>query len=353
MKSFEFRNNTLDLIRLIAALQVVVVHSIHHLEIDVSQEIMSWLSRFPGVPIFFVVSGYLISASYQRSDSIIHYYQNRFLRIYPGLWFCFLVSVISILLFSSAQLELASFSKWSAAQLTIVQFYNPDFLRDYGVGVINGSLWTIPVELQFYIILPVLWWLFKIGKSHSGQLILFGLFVIFLIFNVFFMAYREANESLLTKLITVTVLPYLYIFLIGIFLQRNLWFVEKVLFRKFWIWLLLYLSTSFILERFDFTIGGNYLNPISATLLALTTIAAAYSFSEKTGKILKGNDISYGVYIYHMVVINVLVEHEVVGSMISFIIVLTVTLLLSLFSWLVIEKKALGLKSYSLRRQRL
>jgi peptidoglycan/LPS O-acetylase OafA/YrhL len=43
-----------------------------------------------------------------------------------------------------------------AAQLTIGQFYNPAFLRGFGVGVLNGSLWTIPVELQFYLLLPLL-----------------------------------------------------------------------------------------------------------------------------------------------------------------------------------------------------
>jgi peptidoglycan/LPS O-acetylase OafA/YrhL len=52
------------------------------------------------------------------------------------------------------------------AQLSIVQFYNPDFLRGYGVGVLNGSLWTISVELQFYVMLPWVWTFTAYGRKR-------------------------------------------------------------------------------------------------------------------------------------------------------------------------------------------
>ena len=69
--AFSHQNN-FDIIRLIAALQVAIVHGVEHLGLrlpfhDVSFEI---LKAFPGVPIFFVISGFLISASYDRSRSL-------------------------------------------------------------------------------------------------------------------------------------------------------------------------------------------------------------------------------------------------------------------------------------------
>lgn len=62
-------SNNFDLIRLAAASQVMVIHSIHNLGIETSRalEMLEFaLSFFPGVPIFFVISGYLVSASYER-----------------------------------------------------------------------------------------------------------------------------------------------------------------------------------------------------------------------------------------------------------------------------------------------
>lgn len=43
---------------------------------------------------------------------------------------------------------------WILAQLTLGQAYNPSSFRDIGVGVINGSLWTLTVEIIFYAIVP-------------------------------------------------------------------------------------------------------------------------------------------------------------------------------------------------------
>ena len=58
------RNNNFDLIRLLAALQVLFWHGAVHLGImprfGIFKEI---LFQLPGVPIFFTISGFLISYS--------------------------------------------------------------------------------------------------------------------------------------------------------------------------------------------------------------------------------------------------------------------------------------------------
>lgn len=51
-------NNNFDLIRLFTALQVAILHMDRHLNLNLS--FANFLAYFPGVPIFFFISGYLI-----------------------------------------------------------------------------------------------------------------------------------------------------------------------------------------------------------------------------------------------------------------------------------------------------
>ena len=173
------RINNFDLIRLFAAAQVVIVHGVDHLGVRGVDRFIDLISYFPGVPIFFTISGFLISKSWERSPDYKSYFRNRLLRIYPALWVC-LFFTITIFITSGVRFDFGEFAAWLAAQLTFFQFYNPEFLRTFGVGVMNGSLWTIPVELQFYFLLPFLYLLCKqeyetmVNSPDGGLLDPFG-----------------------------------------------------------------------------------------------------------------------------------------------------------------------------------
>ena len=82
--------NNFDLIRLFAASQVALSHIATHLGVE--SPVLSILSLFPGVPIFFFVSGYLVYGSYEQSsknsNGNLNFFINRFLRLYPALWLC-------------------------------------------------------------------------------------------------------------------------------------------------------------------------------------------------------------------------------------------------------------------------
>jgi peptidoglycan/LPS O-acetylase OafA/YrhL len=79
------RDNNFELLRLFAALQVLLIHGNEHLRIHVPQLIRTLLSIFPSVSNFFVISGYLIAGSLLRSSNLPSYALNRFLRISPAL----------------------------------------------------------------------------------------------------------------------------------------------------------------------------------------------------------------------------------------------------------------------------
>lgn len=167
--TFSLTNN-FNLIRIFAAIQVALAHSVSHLEVKIPTG-FEILSLFPGVPIFFTVSGFLISNSFYRNPNVKEYNINRIVRIFPGLWFCFIVLLIGLFATHGLTLETLFSSyiwRWVICQISFFQFYTPDFLRTWGVGTPNGSLWTIPVEIQFYAFLPFIYFLHKgWQKSYS------------------------------------------------------------------------------------------------------------------------------------------------------------------------------------------
>lgn len=347
LENFKFRENNFDLIRLFAAFQVAILHMNGHLGLNFSEKFVNLLGIFPGVPIFFVVSGFLISASWERKPVLKIYAKNRFLRIYPALWFAMFVSVLSVVCFYNFNFTIKNFAVWLVAQSTILQFYNPDFLREYGVGVLNGSLWTIPVELQFYIILPLIYLALK--KVYNKKLVIFIL--VFAAINQLknFCGGGGVDESLVYKLFGVSIFPYLYMFLVGILIQKNIAFVHSFLVNKFYFWFTAYIIISYAFGHFGFIVTGNKINPINSICLALVVVSFAYTNPKFSQKILNGYDISYDIYIYHMIFVNVLVSMEIMHTIYSMMVCCVLTSLFAIFSWKFIESPCLSLKTFSIK----
>jgi len=108
--------------------------------------------------LFFFVSGLLIYAAYLNSPGRT-YFENRFLRLFPGL---LVVSIAGVGLaviahgLPESKERVFQYILWLFSQVTIGQAYNPSIFRDIGVGVINGSLWSITVEILFYFSVPLI-----------------------------------------------------------------------------------------------------------------------------------------------------------------------------------------------------
>ena len=155
-KSIQINKNCFTLIRYIAALEVIIGHCVEHFSLDKSSaiyQIFSYtLGMFPGVPIFFGLSGFLIWASLDRNDDLKQYAKKRFIRIYPELWLAVILSAIAMLVLYGSKIQAIPFTLFCITQGSFLQFWTPDSLRGYGCGTPNGSLWTICTFVQFYII---------------------------------------------------------------------------------------------------------------------------------------------------------------------------------------------------------
>ena len=338
------RPNNFDLIRLVAALQVVLIHSTEHLRIELPG-LAAPIGWFPGVPIFFVLSGFLVSLSYERNPDLRTYAANRLLRILPGLWVCFLASVASVLWIRPdllAGAASAEFAGWTAAQLTIGQFFNPSFLRDYGVGALNGSLWTIPVEMQFYALVPILYVALGLHRSRSRGLI--AAILAALVVNRLFVGWRGASDALSTKLLGVTFVPHVWCFLVGVYVQRNFGRLRPLFAGKATWWVAAHLGLCAFLKQFDCRVEGNLIGPLPSLTLIGVTFSLAYSAPALSDRWLRHNDVSYGTYLYHMIVVNALIELQWPRTMTTVLTIFVLTICCAVVSWSFVERPALAWK---------
>lgn len=348
--SDNFRNNNFDLLRLVAASQVAFLHAIHIMNVQVTgvaKELLFLLHIFPGVPIFFFVSGYLISRSYESNSKLSEYASNRILRVYPAL--ILVVSLSFLLIFISGYMLSAgaSFKDWLLlflAKSSFLQFYNPDFMREYGDGVLNGSLWTITVELQFYVLVPVIYWLFRGSRLNNISLIVLIAFF-FGLNRIYSYLHFDYNHYILYKLVSVSFVPWIYMFLIGMLFQRNFEFFYRLLSGKFLYFLIAYVSIGFwaVGHKVNF---GNNINPLLYLLLVPVIFSFAYSIPGLSKNLLKGNDYSYGIYIYHMPIINFFIFLGLSGNFTWSVIALVLTIFMAIASWLCLEKPCLKLKNH-------
>lgn len=314
-----------------------------------------WL---PGVPIFFTISGFLIAKSYERTaDTPGTYFRNRALRIFPALWVCLAVTLGILRAFGFlplAYVASSSFVAWLAGQLSFVQFFNPEQFRGFGIGVANGALWTITVELQFYLFIPLLY--LTLFRKRMGEWLGKGLFG--LLFAISFVVYSMmdvklngqggfSSAPLLWKMLFNTLLPHLWMFMLGILIHRYFTVMREWLEGKILWYLGFYLALATVMHLWVPSGSGLFYAMLlpARILLAVATVSAAYSWRSLAGKLLRGSDVSYGTYIYHSLVLNVFIQLGWVTSLAAVPEVLGGTMLLALLSWYLVEKPALACKS--------
>lgn len=337
-ESNESRLNNFDLIRLFAATQVMTFHAFAHFHLD-APYLISFFSIFPGVPIFFTISGFLISKSLENHHRLLNYFFARALRIFPALWTVVTLTVIVFGFFGISFFHPEGI-KWFTLQL-FGGIYTPNFLRHFGIGSYNGALWTIVIEIQFYITIPLLY-RFR-NQKHFNRLII----SIFLAstatsigINNFLPNFGGPTESLYEKLLRYSIAPHLYLFLLGVIIQRLNIHKSTLIRGKGFFWISVYILLSNLPELSSAMRQGMNI------LLGVSFISIAYSMPHLSQSILRGNDISYGVYIYHGLIINAFVANwnpSTFGAW-SIISLFTLVYSLSIISWKFIEQPALNLK---------
>jgi peptidoglycan/LPS O-acetylase OafA/YrhL len=161
-QAWDSGRNHFNLIRLVAAWLVIYGHA-WAITGSPGGDLVAHLTqiKFAGavaVDVFFVISGFLITASLQR-NTIRGYLGSRALRIFPALVVCVAVTtfVVGPLLTTSHDYWIADTWRyfWSNATLWRAEYHLPGMFEGQPSNVVNGSLWTLPIEARLYVALLV------------------------------------------------------------------------------------------------------------------------------------------------------------------------------------------------------
>lgn len=324
------RDNNFDLIRLFAAAQVAVFHSAHHLHAEVPAWIAKPLGLFPGVPVFFFISGLLVTSSLS-GRTLPDYAKSRGRRVFPALWLAFALALLILGAFGQLQVS-GQLILWMLTQATVLQVWNPPMFRDFGVGVVNGSLWTIPVEIGFYCILPMLVWLAR-GSQRALTIILLTSAV------ASFGVHRAVTGSdvLFLKLLGVTPAAHLWLFALGALAYLHFDKVMGFARRLGCVApLAAYLAFGLVIAP---DLPGAIAEAVN-TLLLVTCVFTLGLVARSRASVLRGTDISYGMYLFHMLVVNVLVELGWFGWPATWTALIIATMI-AWFSWTFLESRVL------------
>lgn len=145
----------------IAILMVLVVHSTHRFELPV---LVNEVCKFGqmGCQVFFVISAFCISMSYdRRKEPVCSFYKRRFISIAPGYWITIALNIITVLL----TIAVFGYSRrWQNFTFLNVS-ENFLLLNGFSIGRANNYIvrggWYIGTTVILYVIFPVLAYIYN------------------------------------------------------------------------------------------------------------------------------------------------------------------------------------------------
>jgi peptidoglycan/LPS O-acetylase OafA/YrhL len=333
------RQNNFTLIRIAFAWLVLYGHSYAVQKVPGIKDPLNlifqgslWIGEF-SVNGFFAISGFLVAGSLMNRG-IINYFISRVLRIYPALFICVFASVFIL---GPLMTNLGLFEYFSSPEtykylrnslaFEGIRWTLPGVFEMNVRDAVNGSLWTLPVEIKCYILLGVAGGLGLLRHKHTANFILLS--ILLFGFSYFSDVPLLGHNPKWSR-------PSLY-FLIGVFVYVNR--SSIILDRRLALFAIIMMLSSFGKEWFAYVFSISFVYLIFYIAYATKYI----SIDEKIG------DISYGIYIYAWPVQQVVANFTPNGNpYLNTVFSSLFVFVLAFLSWHKVEKPILIRKQYLL-----
>lgn len=283
----DITKNNFDFIRVLLAFIVFVGHLG---ALSASPE----LKVFENSPVeiavfgFFVVSGFLIARSYDRSSSLKRYFKKRISRIVPAYLLVVFLCAVLLSLVSTYTFK----EYFSHTQVYKYLFWNSIFLNFkapwlpgvFGNQAVNGALWTMKIEMSYYFCVPLLFLLF--GKNNKYRNI--SLLIIYFLSLVYLNYFESLGKISMAKQLPGT-LSY---FIPGMLIYFNF---DQFIKHKNTLFIIAVLTVWI-----DLVLNIKLFSPMMIGIIVLY-IAYSLKFLNNFGKY---GDFTYGIYIFHFPIIR-------------------------------------------------
>lgn len=329
------RNNNLNLMRMIAAFAVLVSHAWPLDQgIGTEEPLRTIFDKSLGtlaVYVFFVISGFLITASFQRSTTIRRFLAARFLRLFPGL----LVSLVLVGLVLGPMVTTLSLAEYFSADgtwtfilrnatLAFPQYSLPGVFETNPYPAVEGSIWTLIHEVLCYCMVLIVGML---GLLSSRR----GMFLFFLIYSTTWIITQVSPLAFPQRLLTLQGLSLPFVFgMVGWVWRDHI---------KLSIWVVVALGVLWWAARATVL--------ADLCLVAFLSYAIAWLAYVPAGPVRLYNhlgDYSYGIYIYAFPIQGLVAWFfGSLGPGWHILIAAIPTAIISIASWHLIEKPAISL----------
>lgn len=339
MNKEHFRQNNFDFLRFSLAFIVVIGHLIILSKSPQLQSLRFFFNTYISVTGFFCISGFLITRSFLFSPSLKIYLKKRMARLLPAYVLVILLCVTFLSCISSYSFNEYFFNpqlyKYLLANLSFLNFIEPclpGVFSSNAMCAINGSLWTLKIEVAFYLFIPVL--LYFVQKIKRKYVFFLVMYIVSVVYRNGLNYFADVSDNPLYTMLSHQLPGFLSYFICGVALHyyHNAFIKHKNI--LFLIGVILFFA--------DKVIHFEVFAPLG---LSLMIFAFAFSF-KKLNNFGKYGDISYGIYIFHFPLIQLAVHFGLFERYNPFLVafcILAAVIILGLLSWHLVEKKILNL----------
>ena len=321
---------------------------------------------FAGVDLFFVLSGFLLSLPFARSalthsphQPLKRYYKRRLLRVFPAYYAQFLILLVTGAWFVSWQ-PVNGLSLLAHLTMVFNIGWNP-------VRPLVPVWWTLPVELSFYLVLPLIASFLRPGRWIVFLLLCILLSMVYRVWSAaHFPTITPADVVLLANHLPGSLPEFLLGASAALMVQwfdvksiskPPVWLLDIMLvtgtvLAVMWLWNVLYANvSSYWLGHWSMIIA-----PV-AFGLPLSLMVVSLYWGSRIGRLLFANPviyylglISYSLYLWHFIVLQQLVvilgdANAVLQGFPRFLVSLLLVVLVSSVSYFAFERPFFHLNS--------